>query len=81
MCWLKCVDQANETYEKIIITGDVNLCSSKWSDTNYVRKNISTPLLESINQHGLMIANVGPTYQADHVLKDGSTPESSLDHV
>ena len=27
------------------------------------------------------VANIGSTYQADHILKDGSIPESSLDHV
>ena len=36
------IDEASAMYEKIIITGDVNLCSSKWSDVNYGRKNIST---------------------------------------
>ena len=27
------------------------------------------------------VANIGSTYQADHILKDGSIPESALDHV
>ena len=75
------IDAANETYEKVIITGDINLCSSKWADVNYLRKNIARPLLECINQHGLIIADIGVTYQADHVLKDGTIPESCLDHV
>ena len=35
----------------------------------------------NINQHGLIIADIGATYQADHILKDGTIPESSLDHV
>ena len=28
-----------------------------------------------------MVARVGPTYLADHMLKNGLIPESSLDHV
>ena len=30
---------------------------------------------------GMLVINVGSTYQADHVLKDGSISESSLDHA
>ena len=75
------MDIASETFEKLILTGDVNLWSSKWAETNYIRKNVARPVLESINQHGLIIADIGATYQADHILKDGTIPESSLDHV
>ena len=57
------IDVANETFEKLIITGDVNLCSSKWAETNYTRKNVARPVIECINQHGLIIANIGATYQ------------------
>ena len=29
----------------------------------------------------MKVENVGPAYQADRVIKDGSIPESSLDHI
>ena len=77
----KQIDIACETYEKVVITGDVNLCSSKWEDTNYLRKNVSRPLLECLSRQGLIIEDIGTTYQADHILKNGSIPESCLDHV
>ena len=75
------IDEAGSTYEKIVITGDVNLCATSWSDVNYARKKLSQPLLECLKQHGLEVQDIGSTYLADHVLKYGSIPESSLDHV
>ena len=66
---------------KIIIMGDANLCSTKWKDPNFVHKNISTPLLNCLDQNGIKIHNVGNTYLADHILKNGTIPESALDHM
>ena len=75
------IDEANACFEKIIITGDINLCSNKWAEISYIRKNISRPLLECLNQHGMSLADIGTTYQADHILNNGTIPESDLDHV
>ena len=75
------IDEANACFEKIIITGDINLCSNKWAEISYIRKNISRPLLECLNQHGMSLADIGTTYQADHILNNGTIPESALDHV
>ena len=56
------IDEANVSYEKIIITGDINLCSTKWAETSYIRKNISRPLLECLNQYGMSVEDIGTTY-------------------
>ena len=50
-------------------------------DTKYLKKRISTPLLECLVQTGMKYANIGPTFQADHALPDGNVAESSIDHV
>ena len=42
---------------------------------------MARPLLECLSRHGLIIEDIGPTYQADHILKNGTIPESCLDHV
>ena len=44
-------------------------------------KNIATPLKNALVQCGFIINQIGNTYQADHVLHDGSVPKSALDHV
>ena len=66
---------------KMVILGDVNLCSEKWLSEDYDRKSVSQPLLRCLEQNGLQVQDVGLTYQADHVLPDGSVPSSALDHV
>ena len=36
---------------------------------------------EPVSQNEILIEDVGNTYQADHVLKNGNVPKSALDHV
>ena len=38
-------------------------------------------MLECLVQSGIKIADIGPTFQADHALPDGNVAESSIDHV
>ena len=75
------IELASNEQKDVIIIGDANLCSTKWKDPNFVHKNISTPLLNCLDQNGIKIHNVGNTYLADHILKNGTIPESALDHV
>ena len=75
---IECAARINN---RIIITGDANLCSEKWNGENYLKKKISGPLLECLAQSGIKIADIGPTFQADHALPDGNVAESSIDHV
>ena len=75
------IEKAASCNNRILITGDANLCSEKWKSDKYLKKNISTPLLECLVQSGMKFADIGPTFQADHALPDGRVAESSIDHV
>ena len=44
-------------------------------------KKIANPLKNAIEQNGLTVYPVENTYLADHLLKNGSIPESALDHM
>ena len=55
------IERALTQSSKIIIMGDANLCSTKWKDPNFVHKNISTPLLNCLDQNGIKIHDVGNT--------------------
>ena len=67
-------------HRKIIITGDMNLCSLIWAEPKFPRKKLSEPILECLEQNGLLIQNIWMTYQA-YMLKNWNIPESTLDHV
>ena len=75
------ISLANNSSNKIIILGDANLCSEKWTELNYVRKSVAKPLIQCLDQNGLRVQNVGPTFQADHIQSNGKVAESSIDHV
>ena len=75
------INKTNSSNSKVIIMGDANLCSNKWLNDDYDRKNIANPLLQCLDRNGLEVQNVGVTYQADHVSTDGSLPQSAIDHV
>ena len=67
---------------KLIITGDANLDSSKWNDEKFLYKSIASPLRNCLEQNGIKNDDsIGNTYLADHVLQNGTMPESALDHV
>ena len=75
------IDLAATSGSNLIITGDVNLCSNKWDDSNYTRKNVANPLKNCIVRNGLDIHNIGNTYMADRILPDDNITESAIDHV
>ena len=75
------INLASALYSKVIITGDANLCENKWMEDDFERKSVAKPLLECLVENGIQIQKVGLTYQADHVLANGTVPQSALDHV
>ena len=75
------INRASSLTEKIIITGDANLCANKWLTEEYDRKSVAQPLIHCLEQNGLSIQDIGVTFQADHMLPSGAVAESALDHV
>ena len=75
------IDEKSKEYDKFIITGDSKLCANKSNNVDYTKKKIANPLKNAIEQNGLTVYPVENTYLADHLLKNGSIPESALDHM
>ena len=75
------INRARSSTEKIISTGDANLCANKWLTEEYDRKSVAQPLIYCLEQNGLSIQDIGVTFQADHMLPSGAVAESALDHV
>ena len=81
MCFVNQIIGASKLSKQIIITGDANLCTSKWRNSSFLHKNVSGPLISCLDEIGLEIAEIGPTFQADHILPNGIQAESNIDHV
>ena len=77
----KQINMLNARNDKVILTGDANLCSEKWKELGFLHKNISIPLLQCLEQNDMTVHDVGLTYQADHVSKNGEVAQSAIDHV
>ena len=76
------IDRVAKKSRKLIITGDANLDSSKWNDEKFLYKSIASPLRNCLEQNGIKNDDsIGNTYLADHVLQNGTMPESALDHL
>ena len=65
----------------IIMMGDMNLCSTKWSEPDFLFKHISEEIQSSLAQCGLVNQEIGYTYLADRLSDDGSVIQSALDHI
>ena len=65
----------------MMILGDANLCANKWFSTKFLNKNLAKALQHTLSRCGLKIADVGPTFQSDHIKVDGEMYGSALDHV
>ena len=61
--------------------GDMNICSTKWSDPDFKLKHISEEIQTSMAQCGLVNKEIGNTYLADRLADDGSVIESAIDHI
>ena len=79
--YVLCVYIASTENNRLIICGDANLCSLKWSDENYVKKEFAQPMLETLESCDLVNKDIRVTFTADHVNKNGVTSESAIDHV
>ena len=75
------IDSACTPRSKAIIMGDANLCSQKWQNKDFDKKNISQPLIQCLEKNGLKIQDVGTTYQSDNVQSNGKIAHTALDHV
>ena len=53
------IEKAAEENKKCIVMGDANLCASKWKDEKFGYKNIAEPILNTLEQCGLSISNIG----------------------
>ena len=52
---------------RVIITGDANLCALKWNDEKYLKNNIAIHYKNAIEQCGLFNQPIGNTFLADHL--------------
>ena len=75
------INLAFTTNKNVIIMGDANLCSDKWNEPGYAKKNISKILRNTLDQNDMVTQDIGITYVADHAHKDNIFSESSIDHV
>ena len=75
------IGEASRECERVLIVGDMNLCSEKWNEKNYRYKSLSDPLLATLDTYGLNIANIGLTYEADHADVNGEYATSAIDHA
>ena len=79
--FLEQVEKVSSKYEYIMILGDANLDSNKWEESGYLHHKVTKILKGALNQNGLIIKEVGNSYVANHVQKNGNISESALDHV
>ena len=75
------IELANTNEQKLILIGDLNLCSLKWRKQDYVHKAMADGWINAMDRNGMESIDTGVTYTADQMLKDGSIPQSSLDHI
>jgi hypothetical protein len=61
--------------------GDANLCSQQWENKEYTNFNVAVELRGILAQNGLKNWDLGKTYMADRLRKDGSLIESAIDHI
>ena len=47
----------------------------------FVNQNVAIPLKITLDQCGLIINDIGITYQGDHIQSNGEIAHSALDHV
>ena len=77
----KQIDKCSNKYNNSIILGDMNLCSEKWKEVNYIYKNVSSILINTLEQCGMNERKLGTTFTADGLNKNGEVVMSSIDHI
>ena len=61
-CFCQQIEQCSNKYNNTIVMGDMNLCSDKWKEDNFLYKNISSILIETLDQCGLNERKLGTSY-------------------
>ena len=74
-------EQADSENKKIIVLGDANLCSTKWNDHDFKLKIVAEEIKSTLAQCGMVNIELGHTYLADRMSKEGLPIQSSLDHI
>ena len=75
------MEQATNEKKTIILLGDANLCADQWDEETYYQFKLATELKSGLAQCGLENLELGKTYMADRLRKDGTIIESALDHI
>ena len=75
------INKACDENDKVLILGDMNLCTKKWDDNNFRYKSLSVPLRSTLTANNLNIADLELTWFADHAGPDGEFASSALDHI
>ena len=63
------LEKASENHNSVLVLGDANLCAEKWLHPDFLHQKVASSLQNYLRRTGLIIANVGPTFQSDHVKK------------
>ena len=75
------IDKAAGISSRIIMLGDMNLCSRKWNQDKFKDKRVAEILRSSLEENGLVCRYLGDTFSSDIVQKNGNITTSALDHV
>ena len=75
------MERATNEDKDVIILGDANACSQNWKDSNFKHKKVSEEMNNSIEICGMVSMDMGITYTADGIGKNGIIAESGLDHI
>ena len=75
------IQKATLENKVLVIMGDANLCSQQWENKDYTNFNVAVELRGILAQNGLKNWDLGKTYMADRLRKDGSLIESAIDHI
>ena len=69
------MEQATNKKKTIILLGDANLCADQWDEETYYQYKLATELKSGLAQCGLENLELGKTYMADRLRKDGTIIE------
>ena len=61
--------------------GDVNLCSHKWNEKNFLNKKLATSLKNTLLECGLHPRDMGLTFKSDIIQANGNIATSAIDHI
>ena len=64
----------------LLVCGDINLDSTRWSSPKFKHKSMSDKWKSTIASAGLMMEDMGLTWESDYRLKNGKYKKSTLDH-